>query len=79
MGVFQKGVVLMPQGKIKKLVSDRGFGFIATPDQELFFHHSAVQGSFESLSEGQAVEFEVESAPNPKGKGPRAVQVRPVS
>ena len=68
----------MPQGTIKKLVSDRGFGFISASGQELFFHHSSVQGSFESLSEGQAVEFEVDSAPNSKGKGPRATQVKPV-
>ena len=68
----------MPQGTIKKLVSERGFGFIASSGQELFFHHSSVQGSFESLKEGQTVEFEVDSAPNSKGKGPRAVQVRPV-
>jgi CspA family cold shock protein len=68
----------MPQGTIKKLVSDRGFGFIAGPSDELFFHHSSVEGSFESLSEGQAVEFEVDPLPNTKGKGPRAIQVKGV-
>ncbi|MBI3469013.1 MAG: cold shock domain-containing protein [Planctomycetes bacterium] len=68
----------MPQGTIKKLVSERGFGFIAASGQELFFHHSSVQGSFDALREGQTVEFEVDSAPNSKGKGPRAVQVKPV-
>ena len=70
----------MPQqGMIKKVVTDRGFGFIASSGQELFFHHSSVVGcSFESLSEGQTVEFEVEAAPQAKGKGPRAVQVKPV-
>ena len=68
----------MPQGTIKKLVSERGFGFITGSGEELFFHHSSVQGSFESLREGQAVEFEVDSAPNSKGKGPRAIQVKGV-
>ena len=68
----------MAQGTIKKLVSDRGFGFISSNGQELFFHHSAVEGSFESLHEGQTVEFEIDSTPNPKGKGPRAVQVKGV-
>ena len=68
----------MQQGTIKKLVSDRGFGFITGSGEELFFHHSSVQGSFESLSEGQAVEFEVDSAPNTKGKGPRAIQVKAI-
>jgi CspA family cold shock protein len=67
----------MPQGTIKKLVSDRGFGFIATVGAYLFFHHSSVEGSFESLTEGQAVEFEVDSATS-RGKGPRAIQVKRV-
>jgi len=68
----------MAQGTIKKLVSERGFGFIASSGEELFFHHSSVQGSFESLSEGQSVEFEIDPAPNSKGKGPRAIQVKGV-
>ena len=63
----------MPQGKIKKLVADRGFGFIAGDEGELFFHHSEVQGvTFEELQEGQTVEYEVGQGP----KGPRATAVR---
>ena len=63
----------MSQGTIKKLVSDRGFGFIAGDSGELFFHHSAVEGSpFETLREGQAVEFSIGNGP----KGPRATVVR---
>jgi CspA family cold shock protein len=48
------------QGTIKKLVSDRGFGFIAQSDgSELFFHRSQVlDGGFDTLREGQAVTFE---------------------
>ena len=66
----------MPQGNIKKLVSDRGFGFIEGERGELFFHHSDVQGvSFEELREGQTVEFEVGRGP----KGPRASSVRLVT
>ena len=62
----------MPQGVIKKLVSDKGFGFIAGDSGELFFHHSAVEGGvFETLQEGQTVEFTVGSGP----KGPRAESV----
>ena len=34
----------MPQGTIKKLVADRGFGFIKGEQGELFFHRSEVQG-----------------------------------
>lgn len=63
----------MPQGKIKKLVSDKGFGFIQGDREDMFFHHSAVQGvSFEELREGQMVEYTVGRGP----KGPRADSVR---
>jgi CspA family cold shock protein len=64
----------MPQGKIKRLVSDRGFGFLeGDRGDDLFFHHSAVQGVvFEELREGQMVEYEVGRGP----KGPRAESVR---
>ncbi len=62
----------MAQGTIKKLISDKGFGFIEGERGELFFHHSAVQGTpFESLSEGQRVEYTEGRGP----KGPRAESV----
>lgn len=65
----------MAQGTIKKLVSDKGFGFISGENGELFFHHSAVEGgAFETLREGQPVEYTEGSGP----KGPRAEAVRPV-
>ncbi|MDD5585256.1 MAG: cold shock domain-containing protein [Candidatus Omnitrophica bacterium] len=64
----------MQTGKVKKLVRDRGFGFISDTDgKEFFFHQTSVADSkFDALNEGQAVEFEVESSP----KGPRAVNVK---
>lgn len=65
----------MRQGRIKKLVKDRGYGFIRDDDgKELFFHRSQVQtpASFEGLGEEQPVEFDLEESP----KGPRAVNVR---
>ena len=63
----------MPQGKIKKVVSDKGFGFIEGDRGDLFFHHSEVQGvTFEELREGQLVGYEVGQGP----KGPRATAVR---
>lgn len=65
----------MPQGKIKKLISDKGFGFIGGERDDMFFHHSAVEGiTFEELREGQTVEYEVGRGP----KGPRAEHVRVV-
>ncbi|MBO0729997.1 MAG: cold shock domain-containing protein [Acidimicrobiaceae bacterium] len=61
----------MPSGTIKKLVSDRGFGFIAADDgKEYFFHRDSVD-RFDSLRGGEQVTFQVESSP----KGPRAGQV----
>ena len=65
----------MSQGTIKKLVTDKGFGFVAGDNAgaELFFHHSAVEGTtFEELQEGQTVEFNEGEGP----KGPRAENVR---
>ena len=64
----------MATGTIKRLVRDRGFGFILGSDgTELFFHRSALQGEgFETLTEGQAVEFDVEKG----DKGPRATNVK---
>jgi len=69
----------MPLGKIKKLVQEKGFGFIsASEGEDVFFHHSAVTNhGFENLSVGQAVEYSIDSSPNPKGKGPRAASVNP--
>jgi CspA family cold shock protein len=63
----------MAQGTIKKLVTEKGFGFIAGDGGELFFHHSALVGvTMEELQEGQGVEFEEGRGP----KGPRAENVR---
>ena len=33
----------MPEGKIKKVLSEKGFGFIEGELGDLFFHHSEVQ------------------------------------
>jgi CspA family cold shock protein len=62
-------------GTIKRLVSDKGFGFIAAGDgTEYFFHQSACSGvSFSELREGQSVTFERGQGP----KGPRGENVRP--
>ena len=67
----------MPQGTIKKLVAEKGFGFISGEGKELFFHRSTViEGSFDSLHEGQKVEYSVDAVD--RGKGPRAKDVKPI-
>jgi CspA family cold shock protein len=63
----------MANGKIVRVVRDKGFGFIRDErGQELFFHRTAVDGDFNRLNEGQSVAFEEETSP----KGPRAGRVR---
>ena len=65
----------MTTGTIKKIVADRGFGFITAEDsKEYFFHRGAVDSSleFDRLVGGEHVQFEIETNP----KGPRASQVR---
>jgi CspA family cold shock protein len=65
----------MPQGTIRKLVADKGFGFIQGEQGDLFFHHSVLQDvAMESLREGQTVEYDEGRGP----KGPRAENVRVV-
>lgn len=61
-------------GTIKRLVRDKGFGFISAGGQEeYFFHSSACSGMrFDDLREGQQVSFDVGRGP----KGPRAENVR---
>ena len=63
----------MPKGTIIRLMNG-GFGFIKSEEKDFLFHHSDIKGvEFDSLSEGQEVEFE-------KGQGrdgrPKAVKVR---
>ncbi len=65
----------MATGTIKKVVADRGFGFISADDEkEYFFHRGALDSSleFDRLIGGEPVVFEVEASP----KGPRAKSVR---
>ena len=62
-------------GTVKKVVADRGFGFITADDaKEYFFHRSALDSSldFDRMTGGERVEFEIEQSP----KGPRAARVR---
>jgi CspA family cold shock protein len=63
-------------GIVKRLVSDKGFGFVQAEDgSEYFFHQSACIGvRFDELREGQAVTFDKGQGP----KGPRAENVKAV-
>lgn len=62
-------------GTVKRLITDKGFGFVAADDgSEYFFHQSACRGiRFDDLREGQAVTFEKSQGP----KGPRAENITP--
>ncbi len=65
----------MSSGTVKRVISERGFGFIADADgKEYFFHRDGLSSSldFDRLVGGESVEFVVENGP----KGARAVQVR---
>ncbi len=61
----------MHTGKIKRVVRERGFGFISDTDgREVFFHKSSlIDTQFDALNEETKVEFEVEKSP----KGPCAI------
>jgi CspA family cold shock protein len=68
----------MATGQIKRLVRDRGFGFIRPEgaSEDIFFHTSAVSGvMFDDLQEGQAVEFDTEADPRDSRRS-RAVNIR---
>jgi CspA family cold shock protein len=61
-------------GTIKRLVQDRGFGFIVAENgSEYFFHREQLRGlDFDALTQGERVSFDTQDGP----KGPRAVNVQ---
>ena len=65
----------MPKGTIKRLITDRGFGFIqAGAGTDVFFHRTELQGvDYDSLREGQQVEFELTQGRDGR---PQATRVR---
>jgi cold shock protein len=67
--------VTVTTGTIKKVISDRGFGFIAAEDgKEYFFHRDGLTASldFDRLAGGEKVQFDIEQSP----KGARAKNVQ---
>ena len=63
------------EGKVKKWLEFRGFGFIEVEgqDDDIFVHHTELN-AVSSLMSGQKVEFEMEDTP----KGPQALNVRTI-
>ena len=66
----------MAQGKVKWFNDAKGFGLTEQKNgNDVFVHFSAIRGDgFKSLSEGDAVSFEVVDSP----KGPKADNVSKV-
>ena len=62
------------KGKIKTLIRGRRYGFIEAEDEsEIFFHETGlIDIKFDSLEEGQQVQFDVEKGE----KGLKAVNVK---
>lgn len=57
---------------IIKTKTAKGFGFISVQgSDDVFFHHSACNGQYDSLQVGQTVQFDVEKG----DKGPKASNV----
>ena len=65
------------KGTIKRIIRERGFGFITAEDgSEVFFHRSALKDiDFATLEEGNSVEFDVET----EDRGPRAANLRVIT
>jgi len=68
----RKTMTTMTQGTVKWFNAQKGFGFIATEDKDVFVHITAVQAAgMDTLTEGDAVMFDLEST----DKGPAAVNL----
>ena len=65
------------KGTIKRMIRERGFGFVSAEDgSEVFFHRSALTDvDFDTLEEGGSVEFDLETG----DKGPRAVNLKVIT
>lgn len=65
----------MATGIVRKVIADRGYGFITGEDgKDYFFHRDGLASSlqFDRMTEGERVEFDLQASQ----RGPRAVNVR---
>ncbi len=73
--LFRKEGLIMT-GTIKKLVQQKGFGFIVPDDgsDEVFFHRGSLapRGQFEDINEGDTVQFQTRKGE----KGPVAFDLK---
>jgi cold shock protein len=67
----------MSKGTVKRLMRERGFGFISAEDgREIFFHRSELQDvDFDKLQQGDQLEFNVTKG----DKGPKATDIKKTS
>ena len=69
----------MTIGTVKFFNGAKGFGFISPDDggKDVFVHVTAVERSgLSGLNDGMRISFETE--PDKRGKGPKAVDLRPI-
>jgi CspA family cold shock protein len=67
------------RGTVVRMIRDRGFGFVrCEDDSEVFFHHSSLpRGVFDTIQDGQEMEFDVET--DAGGRGQRATNIEPTN
>ena len=67
----------MSKGKVKRIIRERGFGFILAEDgREIFFHSSELQDvNIDDLNEGDQLEFGVTKG----NKGPQATGIKKIT
>jgi len=64
----------MSKGTVKRIMRERGFGFLLAEDgREIFFHRSELQNvDFDELGEGDHLEFTIVKGE----KGPQATDIK---
>jgi CspA family cold shock protein len=67
----------MSKGSVKRIIRERGFGFISAEDgREIFFHRSELQNvDFDNLQQGDHLEFNIIKG----DKGPKATDIKKTS